>query len=363
MTTPLADIIARLVAADGPLTLDRYMALCLGHPDHGYYMTRDPFGSLGDFITAPEVTQMFGELIGIWCAGVHEAMGKPRAFGLVELGPGRGTLMADLLRAARAAPEFIAAARIHLVETSPVLRRVQEKTLSAAGTSVEWHAHMGDIPEGPVIVIANEFFDALPVRQFERTGRGWAERVVGIDGGGLTLGLVPSAAALPSWTSAAAPGDVAEIAPAAAGIAAAIGERLARGPGAALIIDYGHARSALGDTLQAVRAHRPVPILEAPGECDLTAHVDFAGLGRALSAAGAAVLAPVTQREFLLRMGLETRLRLLSAAADDDGRRDLELAAERVAGPAEMGHLFKVLAATSAGLPVPYPFEGRFAHD
>ena len=363
MTTPLGHIVARLVAAEGPLTLDRYMALCLGHPEHGYYTTRDPFGVAGDFITAPEMTQIFGELIGIWCVGVHEAMGSPATFSFVELGPGRGTLMADLLRAARVAPRFLEAAHIHLVETSPVLRRAQEKNLAGVAPRIDWLERLDDVPDVPFILVANEFFDALPVRQFERAGRGWSERVVGLDGDALTLGLVPFAADLPNWTAAAAPGDVAEISTASQAVAATIGERLASRPGAALVIDYGHGRASLGDTLQAVRAHRPVSILEAPGECDLTAHVDFETLGRVMARAGATVLSPLTQREFLLRMGLEARLRILSAAADAEGRRDLELAAERVAGPAQMGHLFKVLAATSAGLPVPYPFEGRFAHD
>jgi SAM-dependent MidA family methyltransferase len=363
VTTPLGHSIARLVAAEGPLTLDRYMALCLGHPEHGYYMTRDPFGAAGDFVTAPEVTQIFGELVGIWCVGVHEAMGSPAAFNLVELGPGRGTLMSDLLRAARVAPAFLDAAHVHLVETSPILRRAQQKTLAGFAPRIDWLERLDDLPDAPFILVANEFFDALPVRQFERAGRGWSERVVGLDGDVLTLGRVPFLGDLPGWTAAAAPGDVAEVSAASQAVAAAVGERLAHLPGATLVIDYGHGRSSLGDTLQAVRAHRPVSILDAPGDCDLTAHVDFETLGRTMATAGATVLSPLTQREFLLRMGLEARLRTLSAAADAEGRRDLELAAERVAGPAQMGHLFKVLAATSAGLPVQYPFEGRFAHD
>ncbi|HEX2727344.1 MAG TPA: SAM-dependent methyltransferase, partial [Beijerinckiaceae bacterium] len=186
----LLDELRQVIAVEGPIPLDRYMGLCLGHPVHGYYVTRDPFGAHGDFTTAPEISQMFGELVGLWAAEVWRLMGSPRQMRLVELGPGRGTLMADLLRAARIVPGFAQAVSVHLVETSPVLRARQQDTLAASGVPVAWHDRFADVPEGPAVVIANEFFDALPISQFVRTGRGWHERLVGLDADGqLAFGL------------------------------------------------------------------------------------------------------------------------------------------------------------------------------
>ena len=291
-----------MIAAEGPLTVERYMALCLGHARHGYYMRQDPFGRGGDFTTAPEVSQMFGELIGVWCAVAWQAMGAP-PFRLVEPGPGRGTLMADLLRAARVVPGFLEAARVHLVETSPVLRRSQENALSGAGTAIHWHASIDEVPDGPTLLVANEFFDALPIRQFVRTGTGWHERLVGTDTGKLAFGLAPDPlppALLPHWARAAAPGDIVEISPARNDAARSIGARLEAWGGAALIIDYGHERSAPGDTLQAVRAHAFQDVLDSPGESDLTSHVDFEALGAALRDGGANVHGPLAQGAFLM---------------------------------------------------------------
>lgn len=348
--TPLEQLIAETIAAEGPLAIDRYMGLCLGHPQHGYYMTRDPLGEKGDFLTAPEISQVFGELIGVWAAQAWRTMGAPDPVALVELGPGRGTLMADVLRALkRAAPGLVAAARIHLVETSPVLEARQRQLL---GTAPQWHARLEDVPDGPAIFIANEFFDAIPVRQIEKRQGHWHERVVGVAGGKLAMGLGP-----PVPEAGGAEGDIREPAPARAAIAGAIGGRLARQPGAALIIDYGHVRSQAGDTLQAMRGHRFVPVTEAPGESDLTAHVDFQALAEALAEAGAMVHPPLTQRRFLLAMGVEPRFAQLSAAADAPTRGILARQQARLAEAAQMGNLFKVLAATSPGLEAPYPFQ------
>lgn len=348
-----------MIAAEGPIGVDRYMSLCLGHARHGYYMRQDPFGRAGDFTTAPEISQMFGELIGVWCAAAWQAMGAPAPFRLIELGPGRGTLMADLLRTARVVPGFVTAARVALVETSPVLRRSQEATLSSAGVPIHWHDHLDDIDPGPTVLVANEFFDALGIRQFVRTDTGWHERLVGLDASGeLAFGLAPGAlpaGLLPRWAYAAAPGDIIEISPARQTVAQAVGARLATMGGAALIIDYGHVRSGPGDTLQAVRAHGFADVLESPGESDLTSHVDFQALGDALREGRAAVHDPLTQGAFLSAMGMAERAEVLKRN-DASAAGDIEAAATRLAADSQMGQLFKVIAASHPGAPPPYPF-------
>jgi SAM-dependent MidA family methyltransferase len=347
--TPLEKLIRELIISEGPMQLDRYMGLCLGHPEHGYYMARDPFGETGDFVTAPEVSQVFGELIGVWCVAAWVAMGQPPAFNLVELGPGRGTLMADILRTAkRAAPGFASAASVHLVEMSPVLRKIQAETV---GLNAIWHDRFEDVPEGPLIVVANEFFDAIPVRQFEKRDGTWHERVVGIKDDKLVLGLIES-----DLGPQGRDGDIIEFAPARNAIGRVIGERLSRNAGATLIIDYGHLATAPGDTLQAMRKHGFVSTLESPGECDLTSHVDFEALGKALAQGGASVMPALTQRGFLLAMGLEQRIAMLAAKSDQRTRAMLERQMTRLADEDQMGNLFKVLAAVSPGLATPYPF-------
>ena len=347
--TGLARLIGEMIVTEGPMRLDRYMGLCLGHPQHGYYVTRDPFGGTGDFVTAPEVSQVFGELIGIWAAGAWAAMGEPPAVSLVELGPGRGTLMADMLRALRkAAPGLAAAARLHLIEISPVLRARQ---LQALGHQAQWHRSLEEVPEAPMILIANEFFDAIPIRQIERRQGRWHERVIGLENGQLVRGL-----SAPLVGPRGKDGDVIEIAPARDAIAQHIGERLAAHPGAALIIDYGHLYSAPGDTLQAMRRHGFKAITDMPGECDITSHVDFEALAAALRAGGAAVCDPLTQRAFLLAMGLDARFDQLTLRADPGTAAILRRQKARLADEDQMGNLFKVLAATSPGMAGPFPF-------
>jgi SAM-dependent MidA family methyltransferase len=355
---PLQAELIRMIEATGPMPLDRYMAISLGHPAHGYYMTRDPFGQAGDFTTAPEATQMFGEILGIWCMQCYGLMGRPKHLDLIELGPGRGTLMSDLLRAARAMPDFLRSLNVRLIESSPVLRSSQERLLSGLPVPITWHESFEAIASAPSLIIANEFFDALPIRQFQRMKQGWAERAAGLREGKLTIGLIPVSFRLPDWTSSVVEGDVVEIRPAAAHWAAGIAERLISNPGAALIIDYGHLRSSAGDTLQAVRRHLAVPILDRPGESDLTAHVDFEALAAALRGKGAKTWPPMTQQDFLRAMGLELRAAILARTATAEQKHDLEAALERVAGPAQMGQLFKVLVATSPRLPRPHPFSG-----
>jgi NADH dehydrogenase [ubiquinone] 1 alpha subcomplex assembly factor 7 len=344
-----------LIAHEGPISVERYMALCGRH----YYATRDPFGAAGDFTTAPEISQMFGELIGLWCVAVWQQMGEPRAIRLVELGPGRGTLMADALRAARLVPAFREAASVHLVETSPALRERQRATLAGAAPRIAWHERLDEVPPGPALVVANEFFDALPVRQFMATEAGWRERLVGTDGDRLAFGLAPEPDA--SLAPATRPGEVREWPGAAIAIAERLAARLVRDGGAALAIDYGSAGPGTGDTLQAVRRHAFVDPLEDPGEADLTVQVDFGHLGRAALKEGALVHGPVPQAAFLEALGLGARAAALKRGADARQAEAIDAAAERLTarGRTQMGELFKVLGfshpalAALPGLPGP----------
>jgi SAM-dependent MidA family methyltransferase len=334
------------------MTVERYMALCLGHPVYGYYRTRDPLGAQGDFTTAPEISQMFGELIGLWSAEVWRAMGEPSPVRLVELGPGRGTLMADALRAARVLPAFRSATAVHLVETSPALRARQEAALAPTRAAVSWHGDLAEVPDGPAIVVANEFFDALPIRQFVGTERGWCERLVGLSEGGLALGLAPEPARdvpLP-----VRPGATLEWPAAGVALIGTLAARLAAQGGAALIIDYGHARSGFGDTLQAVRAHAYADPLADPGEADLTAHVDFAMLASAGRSAGATVHGPVLQGDFLRALGIDARAAAIRQRATPVQGDAIDAAVARLTGSGEgqMGELFKVLGLGAPDLPL-----------
>jgi NADH dehydrogenase [ubiquinone] 1 alpha subcomplex assembly factor 7 len=350
--TPLGDKLIRQIEAFGPITVADYMAACLGDPEHGYYMTREPFGAAGDFITAPEISQMFGELIGLWAVECWQRMGSPGRFALVEIGPGRGTLMADALRAARVAPRFAEAAEIVLVETSARLRTIQRDTL--ARHAVSWLDQVGDLPEIPAILIANEFFDALPVRQFQRQEDGWAERMVGVESGHLTFGLRPGAA-IEGLAADAPPGAIVEIASISTSIMATLAERLQRFGGAMLAIDYGHAESGHGDTLQAMLRHGFDDPLAHPGEADLTVHVDFAALAATARAQGARASRVWTQGDFLLALGLLERAGRLGAGKDAASQDAIRAAVQRLAGPDAMGTLFKVLCVTGGDLVVP-PF-------
>ena len=335
--TALRDILKARIAAEGPLSIAAYMAECLLHPQHGYYATRDPFGRAGDFITAPEISQMFGELAGLCLAQAWLDQGAPTPFALAELGPGRGTLMADVLRATRAVPGFHAGLRLHLVEASPHLRGLQARALPGA----TFCADVGALPEMPLFLVANEFFDALPIRQFQRSGDAWRERVVGLKDGALALGLTDPTPqpALAARLSDTRDGDIVETCPALPAIVQEISRRIAAHGGAALIVDYGDWTS-LGDTWQALAGHATVDPLAAPGEADLTAHVDFA-------AVAAASLCPHTrltpQGVFLERLGIAARTEALARGLSGPAR-DSHLAAHRrLTHPDEMGTLFKVL--------------------
>jgi NADH dehydrogenase [ubiquinone] 1 alpha subcomplex assembly factor 7 len=362
----LLEALKRRIAREGPLTIAQYMDACLCDPEHGYYATRDPFGSGGDFITAPEISQIFGELIGLWCAVLWQQMGAPAPFALVEMGPGRGTLMADALRAGARVNGFIEAAQLHLVETSPVLRRLQKEQLADTGKTPHWHDLLDEVPDGPAILIANEFLDALPVRQFERREGKWFERCVGVSGQG---GLEYCSAAKSLNTNKILPrpirdtardGDMAEIRPGADAIVETIAARAQTSPIAALFIDYGHERSAPGETLQAIKTHDFADPLARPGEADLTAHVDFAQLGHVAGEKGLQVHGPLPQGEFLLALGLEERCDRLMGDADDEAAKTISSGARRLVDPARMGELFKVMALTSEHL-TPPPFDGAQA--
>jgi NADH dehydrogenase [ubiquinone] 1 alpha subcomplex assembly factor 7 len=346
--TPLEQEIRRIIAFDGPMPISEYMRTCLGHPKYGYYVTRDPLGPLGDFTTAPEVSQMFGELLGAWAAAVWRQMGSPAHINLVELGPGRGTLMADALRAAKALPAFRAALAAHLVETSDVLAARQRETLASAGVPVTWHRDMREIPEGPAIVLANEFFDALPIHHAVRGEQGWHERVVAL-GKDDRLAFAVNPVPLPDFEKALP--DAVRHAPIgaiyewrSAAYVAEIIRHLKKHGGAALVIDYGYAETQVGETLQAVRAHQYADPLTDPGEADLTAHVDFAAIARTGRAAGVNVSGPLTQDEFLRRLGIAQRTTRLKATATPQQAADIDSALARLTAPDQMGELFKVLA-------------------
>jgi NADH dehydrogenase [ubiquinone] 1 alpha subcomplex assembly factor 7 len=345
--TPLERIIIGMIQDEGPMPLDRYMALCLGHPLHGYYMTRDPFGVSGDFTTAPEISQVFGELIGIWCGQVWHMMGSPSSFALVELGPGRGTLMKDLWRATAKVPGFHAAAETHFVEISPVLREAQKQSVDNA----QWYESVEKLPFRPSIVIANEFFDAIPIRQFEQQDGKVYERVIGLTDHELSFALLPSQKANPFLSD-----GVFEDSAARSGVAFTLGHLIKENGGAGLIIDYGHRKSALGDTLQALKAHTPRSLLETPGQADITSHVDFEELARAFQSAGVAVNELLTQGEFLNHMGLAIRTEALARTLRFREHDQFVAASKRLADDVEMGQLFKVLAVTHPSLQAPYPF-------
>jgi SAM-dependent MidA family methyltransferase len=350
--TPLAALIRDRIAAEGPMRVDAWMAICLAHPTLGYYATRDPLGAAGDFTTAPEVSQMFGELVGAWAAQVWADQGLGR-FVLAELGPGRGTLMRDALRAAAGMPGFRSAAELWLVETSPALRARQAETL--AGQEPRWAAAVEALPAGPLIVVANEFFDALPIRQAQRTDALWRERLVGVTAGRLAFAWGPPRPdpAFEARFPQVADGTVAEICAAGEAIAAALGARIARDRGAALVIDYG-VWDGIGDTLQALRRHRPVHPLAEPGAADLTAHVRFRALAEAARPARAH--GPVGQGAFLERLGITARARALARGRAGPALEAIVAAHRRLTHPEEMGNLFRVLALTPQTAPQPPGF-------
>jgi NADH dehydrogenase [ubiquinone] 1 alpha subcomplex assembly factor 7 len=350
----LGDRLDRRIRSEGPLSLSQFMAVALHDAEAGYYASRQPIGLAGDYVTAPEISQIFGELIGLWCAELWARMGRPDPILLAELGPGRGVMAEDMLRAVAAVPGFRRALRLCLVEASPLLRAEQARCLGEAGP--RWVASIDELPPGPLLVVANEFLDALPIRQLTRGPRGWSERLVGLDAEGRRVfvgGPESHAAGLcvpEPLRHAAAPGTIVEICPSALALAAALAGRFAREPGAALFIDYGYGEGRAGPTLRAFRRHAAVSALDEPGEADLSAAVDFAAFAEAARAAGGAVAGPVGQRQFLLALGIEPRLAALAARASPAQRTQLETGVRRLLDPGEMGARFKALAISSPGL-------------
>ena len=356
--TELLDEIRTMIMERGPITVEQYMQLALAHPDFGYYMNRDPFGATGDFTTAPEISQMFGELVGLWAAEVWSSMGSPDPVRLVELGPGRGTLISDALRAARIVPAFRNALDVRLIETSSALATMQHELLVDCGVAVSWAQTLKEVPNGPAIVIGNEFLDALPVRQFVRVSGQWRERTVRLDSNGALVFDVADRPE-PYIRAAAANGEVLEVSPSGHRLMFELGTRLVKQGGAALLIDYGHAATRYGDTLQALRAHRYIDPLTAPGDCDLTAHVDFAAMARSASATGAAVYGPVDQGDFLRAIGIDLRTKALAERAAPDRAEEFERARARLVGKGqgEMGALFKAMAIADRRLRPPPGFQ------
>lgn len=358
--TPLEERLIDLINLKGPITLADFMADALGHPHDGYYMTREAIGGDGDFTTAPEISQVFGELIGLWLVEAWRLMGSPKVFNLVELGPGRGVLMADILRAARLRPDFVQAATLWLVETSGRFRHEQQKRLKSYELKPLWADEFADIPPAPSLVIANEFFDCLPIRQFIRTAKGWRERLVGLNDAGDGLAFVAGATPPPQQLGLpekASVGDIFEISFGARDFAGELAGVLREYGGYALIIDYGHMNSGFGDTLQAVRNHEYWPPLASPGAADVTAHVDFEALSHAAFDAGAVAHGPVTQGAFLDRLGLAIRVELLCKGKAPAEQEAIRTGASRIAAAHQMGEVFKVLCLAAPSLPTPAGFE------
>lgn len=359
--TPLEERLIQLIKLKGPITVADYMADALGHPHDGYYMSQEAIGAAGDFTTAPEISQVFGELIGLWLVEVWRQMGSPNPFNLIELGPGRGVLMADILRAARLRPEFTQSAQVWLLEQSGRLRHEQQKRLRASEIKPLWADSLADIPAAPSLIVANEFFDCLPIRQFKRTADGWREVLVGLNPHEEKLDFVlgrtppPAEYGLPNPENCKE-GDIFEKSFAVEEFVSEMCGLLKEQVGAALVIDYGHMRSGLGETLQSVRSHKYWPPLASPGLADITAHVDFEAMTRVAVDNGAAVHGPVAQGVFLERLGLTLRVEALSNGKSEADAESIRAGAARISAPDQMGEIFKVLNITSSSLAQPPGF-------
>lgn len=349
----LSTKLVSLIRADGPLTVEAFMRLCLHDPAFGYYAVRPRLGADGDFLTAPLVSQMFGELIGLWAVDAWTRLGQPAPFRLVEVGPGDGTLMSDVIRAARVVPAFRASADLWLVETSAPLIARQRARL--AGSGPRWAGTLSEVPAGaPLVLLANELLDCLPARQFVRDDAGWRERRIGLDASGdLTFGLAPAPHGFspPEALAALPPGSLVEVSPAQEALGAEVGARVATDGGVALFIDYGRDRPEPGDTLQALQGHRKVDVLASAGAADLTVHADFPAVAAAARAAGAATTAIRGQGDFLRALGLDLRAAALAKVRPDQAE-TLARQHHRLTDPDEMGTLFKVLCVHQPGLEV-----------
>ncbi|MFA5041472.1 MAG: SAM-dependent methyltransferase [Bdellovibrionales bacterium] len=341
----LEKIIREIIAAQGAISMAAYMELALQHPAYGYYKTREPLGKTGDFITAPEVSQMFGEMIGVWCVETWRKMGRPEPFALVEYGPGHGTMMQDILRATAKAGGFNEAKQLCLIDSDEILRERQKEVLK--DSSPQHIVGIAHAPSSPLFVLSNEFLDAMPVRQFEKTHYGWAERMVAIENDALTIVLRPLTEAednyIPAAMRGAAPNTVFEFSPKAQVLIRDIVQALISRQGAALMCDYGYVLPSGSSTVQAVSRHRSVNIFERPGEVDLTAHVDFSALAEVARECGAKEATVVSQGEFLRDCGIEIRADALKKHATEDQAMEIDSGLHRLIDDEQMGNLFKVL--------------------
>lgn len=357
MTTALKQILQNMIALTGPISIAQYMHLCHSHPEHGFYATNNPIGKEGDFITAPEISQIFGELLASWAMGAWQAMGSPDNIQLVELGPGRGTLMSDILRTVKANTNFQNTLSVAMIESSPVLRKIQMVAIKCSGVHIQWHETLDDLPQLPTLFIANEFLDAIPFRQYVKSEKKWHELVIDIDSENeLLLGAGDTGInnnLLPSGHDSEPNGAIFEIAPAREAIVATIANHIEANDGAALFIDYGHTKSGFGDTFQAVHKHKKADPLTAPGECDLTSHVDFEVLSRIAQHAGIQAFPTINQGDFLLKLGLLERAGALGFGKSAEQQHQIELDVERLAADNQMGKLFKVfcMAKTEVNIP------------
>lgn len=354
MPTPLARRIKSLIRLNGPMNVTDFFSLCLADPEHGYYKTRQPFGRTGDFVTAPEVSQLFGEMLGVYIVHAWQRHGTLANARLVEIGPGRGTMMTDILRVVqRIAPPLYETMSVHLVETSPRLAEAQQKKLASHGDKISWHESFEEVPPGFLLIVANELFDAIPIRQFVKTPQGFRERVVALGADDeliFTSGLASiDPELLPPFPERQPIGTIFEYSPAREAVMAAIAKKLKSQGGTALIIDYGHVVSGFGDTLQALRMHEFDPVLAHPGEADLTSHVDFESLVKTAESNGVHVIGCLPQGDFLYGLGLRERAQALAAKATPDQTLEIAEAVNRLAGEGvgKMGELFKVLAVSS----------------
>lgn len=345
----LLDIIKRRIREDGEISVAEYMELCLSHPEFGYYSTgKNVLGRAGDFTTSPEISQVFGELIGLWCAHLWKKMGAPNKISLVELGPGRGTLMADALRAVKVAQHFLDAARLHLVEINPALREAQREKLSAHNPT--WHADLENLPKAPAIFIANEFFDAIPTEQIIFDGQSWRQRGIKQQQGHAALeftlmGDEIDVGGIEDFLPDTPPreGDVLEFSPAQIELLRKVCSHIKSFGGTALLIDYGHLEAGFGDTLQALSNHQYADALQNPGAQDLTAHVNFHSLMKIAEQAGLHTM-ETTQGRFLENLGIKARLHKLQAGKDETLAQNLAAGVERLIAMDGMGSLFKVMA-------------------
>jgi len=375
--SPLAEKLRARILANGPISLHDYMDACLSDPEHGYYRAREPFGLGGDFITAPDICQAFGELIGLWCVHVWAELGSPANVRLVELGPGRGALMSDALRAASLVPPFLEAVDVHMVETSPALRKAQAERIEGEAEDhgrkipkLHWHDSLDDVPHGPTLLIGNEFLDALPIRQLVFHDGCWRERHIGLDEAqtGFIYELDPQPftelSLLPPVGASARQGDIIELRPAQGAVIASMKTRAREHAFSGLLIDYGHTGPAFGDTFQAVRDHQHVDPLQTPGLADLTAHVDFSEVARQAGELGLETIGPVTQRDFLLSLGIRERAgQLMESMENIHSAHGFMTGLQRLIDPEQMGHLFKVVAISGKGQPQAPGFEVLGADD